>query len=75
MLFTYTNCGAEETNILPSQQARVTDVSYVDSNDEISATKQIVTVKILTGENKGEEIQLENMLSGNPYYDIKIKKS
>ena len=32
-------------------------------------------VRLLTGEFKGETVELDNMLTGNPYYDIKLKKN
>lgn len=66
---------AEEGVILPSQTGQVLDVNYAESSDGITNTKQIVKVKLLSGEFKGEVVELENMLSGNPYYDIKLKKN
>ena len=65
---------ADEAKILPSETGLVQSVQYVDTNNEYSQTKQKVKVKILSGEFKGETIELENILTGNPYYDIKIKK-
>ena len=67
---------ADEPEILPSALGKVTQVEYVDMNDEnISQTKQQVEVKILNGEFKGESVILDNVLTGNPYYDIKLKKN
>ena len=67
---------ADEPEILPSALGKVTRVEYVDMNDEnISQTKQQVEVKILKGEFKGESVILDNVLTGNPYYDIKLKKN
>ena len=66
-------CFADEAVILPSELGRVTEVNYADSTNTAFDTKQIVTIKLLNGKNKGQEIVLENMLSGNPYYDIKLK--
>ena len=37
-------------------------------------TKQAVKVRLASGEFKGETVDLENILTGNPYYDIKLKK-
>ena len=51
------------------------NVHYVDLDDEnVSQTKQTIDVKIISGEFKGEVVELDNMLTGNPYYDIKLKK-
>ena len=67
---------ADEGKILPSQTGIVQNVQYIDMNEsDISQTKQSVEVKIISGEFKGENIVLDNMLTGNPYYDIKLKKN
>lgn len=67
---------ADEAKILPSQTGIVENVQYVDLNDDtVSQTKQAIQVRLLTGEFKGETIELDNMLTGNPYYDIKLKKN
>ncbi len=67
---------AEEGKILPSETGIVQSVQYVDLDEnEVSQTKQTVEVKLLTGEFKGETVVLDNMLTGNPYYDIKLKKN
>ena len=51
-------------------------MQYIDLNDDtVSQTKQAIQVRLLTGEFKGETIELDNMLTGNPYYDIKLKKN
>ncbi len=74
-LFCMLSCVAADGKILPSQTGIVQNIQYVDlNNNEITQTKQDVEVKILTGEFKGETVVLENMLTGNPYYDIKLKK-
>lgn len=65
---------ADETKILPSETGVVQSVQYVDTKDGYLQTKQDVEVKILSGEFKGETIQLDNALTGNPNYDIKLKK-
>ena len=64
---------ADETKILPSQIGIVENVHYTDTNEAYAQTKQIAEVKIKTGEFKGETVELENVLTGNPYYDIKLK--
>lgn len=67
---------ADEAKILPSQTGIVEKVQYVDLNDDtVSQTKQTIQVRLLTGEFKGETVELDNMLTGNPYYDIKLKKN
>ena len=64
-----------ESEILKSQVGLVKNIEYADITDSpIVQTKQIATVKILNGEFKGELVNIDNMLSGNPYYDIKLKK-
>ncbi len=64
-----------EEKQLPSQTAIVKDISYEDSNDLNQETvKQLVTIKIQTGEFKGAERIVENMLTGNPAYDIILSK-
>ena len=67
---------ADEAKILPSQTGIVEKVQFVDLNDDtVSQTKQTIQVRLLTGEFKGETVELDNMLTGNPYYDIKLKKN
>ncbi len=65
---------ADETKILPSETGVVQTVKYVNGDENIVQTVQKVNLKILSGEFKGENIDLENILTGNPYYDIKLKK-
>ena len=51
------------------------DYDYTEKTDnpeEIS--KQIVTVKIITGQFKGEEIVTENLMTGNPAYEVFLKE-
>ena len=67
---------ADEAKILPSQTGIVENVQYVDLNDDtVSQTKQTIQVRLLTGEFKGETVELDNMVTGYPYYDIKLKKN
>ena len=63
----------DEPIILPSQIGIVEEVQYVDfaQNGEIQ-TKQSAKIKLCNGANKGEIIYVDNMLTGNPYYDIKL---
>ena len=51
------------------------DYDYTEKTDnpeEIS--KQIVTVKIITGQFKGEEKVTENLMMGNPAYEVFLKE-
>ena len=51
------------------------DYDYTEKTDnpeEIS--KQIVTVKIITGQFKGEEKVTENLMTGNPAYEVFLKE-
>ena len=66
---------AEEGKILPSETGIVQSVIYVDSQLNETGVKQIVDVKLTSGQYKGKFVKIENMLSGNPYYDIKLKKN
>ena len=64
-----------DPEILKSQLGVVKAIEYKDCVvSDIENVKQIVTVKILSGEFKGEIITIDNMITGNPYYDIKLKK-
>ena len=65
---------ADEPQVLRSETGLIESVQYADEDENIGQVKQIVEVKLLTGEFKGEKIELENILTGNPYYDIKLKK-
>ena len=66
-------CFADESNVLPSEIGIVKSIEYVNTNDSIAQTKQVVKVRLKTGEFKGEEVELENVLTGNPYYDLNLK--
>lgn len=65
-----------EPVILPSLTGIVKNVEYVDFGDADNVqTKQIAEVELLNGDNKGDVIIIDNMLTGNPYYDIHLKKN
>ena len=57
---------AVEKGVLPAEKGIVTNVEYVEteniSGGQENQTKQEVTVKLLTGQFKGQEIILDNML-------------
>ena len=59
-------------NILPAEHGIVKSIEYAETND--STMKQLVTVKILSGKFKSEEVLTENILTGNPAYDILLSK-
>lgn len=65
---------ADEVNVLPSVRGIVKNFEYVDVDDSFEHTRQVVEVQLLNGGNKGSILYLENSLTGNPYYDIKLKK-
>ena len=63
--------------VLKSELGKVQSVEYEDveqSFTDKSQVKQIVTIKLLTGEFKGQEFKTMNMITNNPYYDIFLKK-
>ena len=61
--------------ILPSQKAIIKNVNYVEiPRGEETQIKQTADIRFLNGELKGEKAIVDNMLTGNPYYDIKLKK-
>lgn len=66
----------DEVN-LKSELGVVEHVYYdVDEsqNFENLSSKQIVQVKLLSGEFKGKVVEIDNMITNNPYYDIFLKK-
>ena len=71
-------CNAEESKVvLPSETGIVENIKYEDAeglNQGEETTKQAVTVRVLTGDFKGTERIIDNMLTGNPAYDINLSK-
>lgn len=75
--FTQTCMADDSKVILPSQTGIVESIKYEDAdglNQGEETTKQVVTVKVLTGDFKGTERMIDNMLTGNPAYDINLSK-
>ena len=75
--FTQTGMADENKIVLPSQTGIVENIKYEDSdglNQGEETTKQLVTIRVLTGDFKGTERIVENMLTGNPAYDINLNK-
>ena len=74
LLLITTTCHAEENKILPSEFGIVENIEYVDVLNDAVQVKQVVDVKILSGKQSGDVVQLDNIMTGNPYYDINLKK-
>ncbi len=69
--------GDEGKIVLPAETGIVESITYEDAeglNQGEETTKQVVTVKVLTGNFKGAERMIDNMLTGNPAYDINLSK-
>lgn len=69
-----------EKLVLPSEIGQVETIETFgeiapSASGELKQVKQSVEVKVLTGTHKGETVYVENMLMGNPAYDINLKKS
>lgn len=65
--------------VLPSEIGQVLSVETfgnikMSPNGELNQVKQSVEIKVLTGPHKGEKAFVDNMLMGNPAYDINLKK-
>ena len=67
---------AEGDKVLPAEKGLVENIEYIVNiqGGVQNQVKQDVTVKILTGKFKGETVELDNMLTGNPAYDIMLSK-
>lgn len=73
----FTPALGEEKAVLKSETGIVENIKYEDMesiNQGEQTTKQEVTVKVLTGDFKGTERIIDNMLTGNPAYDINLSK-
>ena len=67
----------EPKTVLPSETGVVENIEYEDAtglNQGEGTTKQVVTVRVLTGQFKGTRRIIDNMLTGNPSYDINLSK-
>ena len=69
---------SEENSVvkfLPSATGVVREIeSQTVEENGVEAINQAVELEILTGQFKGERRVVENVVSGNPYYDINLKK-
>ncbi len=65
----------QSADIVSASQERgeVLEVKKEKSGKDIIEEIQIVKLRVLTGEHKGEVIEVENPLSGDPVYDIEVK--
>ena len=64
-------------NVLPSETGIVTSVYYEDMQtmqQGAQNVKQVAEIKIKSGDYKGETIVTDNIMTGNPSYDIPLKK-
>ncbi|MGN1124748.1 MAG: hypothetical protein ACI4SM_01055, partial [Candidatus Gastranaerophilaceae bacterium] len=67
----------DNEKVLKSEIGVVKNIQYEDveqSYSDKSQVKQIVKIKLLSGEFKGQEFITDNMITNNPYYDIFLKK-
>lgn len=66
-----------EPPVLPSATGVIENIDYIDMDGESNGqtmTKQLATVRVLTGEFKGSEQVIENVLTNNPAYDMMLSK-
>ncbi len=75
LLLSCFQCFAENI-VLPSETGIVRELSFDDTANiqETQAPKQIALIEVLSGEYKGTKRYIDNMLTGNPAYDIPLKK-
>lgn len=68
---------ADENSELPSVTGIIENIQYEDVQglqQGDNSVKQVVLIKVLSGEFKGTERLVDNMLTGNPAYDINLKR-
>ena len=58
--------GIQDDKILNDETGFVKHIDYIEEGE---TNKQIVDVLIKSGDFKGQEVEIENVLTGNPYYD------
>ena len=63
--------GMQDDKVLNAETGFVKHIDYIEEGE---TNKQIVDVIVKSGEFKGQEVEIENVLTGNPYYDILLKK-
>lgn len=62
-----------EKAVLPSQTGIVRNIQYEDIENSEN-NKQIATIEVVSGDFKGTTRIIDNMLTGNPAYDIPLHK-
>ncbi len=65
---------SSEAIVLPSVLGKVLSVNYIEGDNDLLQNQQLVEIKVLNGELRGQTISLNNVLTGNPYYDLTLKK-
>ena len=61
----------QDESVLKSEVGFVNHIDYIEEGE---TNKQIVEVLVKSGDYKGQKVEIENVLTGNPYYDILLKK-
>ena len=61
-------------NTIDTGQIYPSELGLVQRVDYVAQVKQTAEIKIIKGADKGETVILDNILTGNPYYDIKLKQ-
>ena len=61
-------------DILPAEYGVVKNIMYIENSTFENQMIQKVDVQLTSGKYKGEILELENVLTGNPLYDINLEK-
>ncbi len=69
----------ENKPVLPSEIGQIISVETFgqqkfSSTGELNQTNQSVEIKVISGAHKGQKVIVDNVLMGNPAYDISLKK-
>lgn len=75
LITTITKVNAIDVDVLPSIKGIVKNIEYTDlENPSVAEVKQVVTVKLINKELNNGVVYIDNILTGNPYYDMNLKK-
>ena len=79
IIFSLPVLAQDDKPVLPSEIGKVMSVETfgdipMSASGELKQVKQSVEVEVLSGSHKGEKVIIDNMLMGNPAYDIKLKR-
>lgn len=82
LMFSINLCVLADENVIPETKeeiGKVLEIINEDTNQSLElfnqdSKVQTVKIKIMSGEEEGKTITTENMLSGNPAYDMLLKK-